>query len=79
MTRSEISYITIQCFLSNIERIKISQGITEYRIMKNCTLLQPDFKQRGIISQVRSGSRKIISLNLCLFIAKANNATFIIN
>lgn len=78
MTRSEINQLSLNSFLTNIERLKATKDITEYRIMNNCKIIQPEFKQRGIISQVRYGRKKYISLAVILLIAQANNFPFII-
>ncbi len=76
MTRSEITQYSIDYFLNFIDEIKKTKGLSEYRIMKNCQKLQPDFKQRGLISQLRNGQTKYISLGMCLLIATANEVEF---
>ena len=78
MTRFQINELSVKSFLSNIDRLKELKGITEYRIMMNCKLLQPEFTQRGFISQVRKGRKKFISSALLLLIAKSNQFSFII-
>lgn len=79
MTHAEINQYSIEYFLNFIDNIKKTKGLSEYRIMKNCQVLQPNFKQRGIISQLRNGKQKHISLGMFLFIAKANNINFHVN
>jgi hypothetical protein len=79
MTRSEINKLSIECFLQNIDRLKETKDLTEYRIMMNCKLLQPEFKQRGLITQVRKGRKNFISTGLLLLIAKSNQFSFIID
>lgn len=76
MTRSEITQYSIDYFLNFIDEIKKTKGLSEYRIMKNCQILQPEFKQRGLISQIRNGQKRHISLAMFLLIAKANDSVF---
>lgn len=78
MTRSQINQLSVKCFLSNIDRLKETKGITEYRIMMNCKLLQPQFNQRGFITQIRKGYKKYVSTDLLILIAKSNQFSFII-
>jgi hypothetical protein len=76
MTHAEINQYSIEYFLNFIDNIKKTKGLSEYRIMKNCHVLQPEFKQRGLISQLRNGHKKHISLAMCLLIAMANSIDF---
>ena len=76
MTRSEITQFSKDYFLNFIDEIKKTKGISEYKIMKNCQHLQPEFKQRGLISQIRYGQKRYISLSMYLLIAMANNIDF---
>lgn len=73
MTRWEINSVSRNLFLKLIDEIKIKKGYSEYRIMMNCKKLQPEFNQRGLISQVRNHTASYISLSMCVFIAKAND------
>ena len=76
MTRSEITQYSIDYFLNFIDEIKKTKGLSEYRIMKNCQKLQPNFKQRGLITQLRKGDKRHISLAMVVLIVKANDIEF---